>query len=40
MNTGDVEVVQGLDSQDGNAGSDGTSVAAHLWYFEGIADCL
>lgn len=40
VGTGDVEVIQDMDSADGNAGSDGTSVLAHLWYFEGISNCL
>ncbi|RAL11160.1 lipase family protein [Aspergillus homomorphus CBS 101889] len=34
-----IEIIQGVDSSDGNAGENITSVLAHLWYFISIGTC-
>lgn len=39
VTTGDIEVIQGMNSSGGNAGTVGISVSAHLNYFGDIADC-
>ena len=36
----DIEIIQGINSTEGNAGEDITSILAHLWYFFSIAECL
>lgn len=39
VTTSDIQVIQGIDSTEGNAGSGGMSTDAHGWYLGPIAAC-
>lgn len=39
VTTSDIEVIQGIDSKAGNAGSSGDSTSAHGWYIIDIGEC-
>jgi hypothetical protein len=39
VKTSDITVIQGIDSNAGNAGEDIPSVDAHYWYLEDISAC-
>ncbi|KAL2220444.1 putative extracellular lipase, partial [Thermoascus aurantiacus ATCC 26904] len=39
VTTADIQVIQGIDSDAGNAGTDGLSTDAHGWYFGPISAC-
>lgn len=39
VTTSDIQVIQGVDSTAGNAGTTTSSTSAHRWYFEAIDAC-
>lgn len=39
VTTSDIQVIKGIDSKEGNAGSSGESTSAHGWYIVSIAEC-